>query len=54
MKSEITLPTEMLERFIADNEKDLADAIENGNKTMATFHEARISVYRNLLDIWAK
>lgn len=54
MKSEITLPTAMLERFIADNEKDMADAIERGDKTMETFHHARITVYRNLLDIWAK
>jgi hypothetical protein len=53
VKKEITLSTEMLERFIADNEADMADAIERGNKEMEMFHYARITVYRNLLDIYA-
>ena len=54
MKSEITLRTQMLLDFIADNEKDMAEAIERGDKTMEMFHYARISVYRNLVDIHAK
>lgn len=54
MKSEITLRTQMLLDFIADNEKDMAEAIESGNKQMEMFHYARITVYRNLVDIHAK
>ena len=54
MKSEITLSTSTLLGFIADNEKDMADAIERGDKVMETFHYARITVYRNLVDIYAK
>jgi hypothetical protein len=54
MKSEITLPTEMLVRFIADEEKDLADYKALGNREMAYFAHGRISVWQNLLDIYAK
>jgi hypothetical protein len=54
MKSEITLSTSTLLGFIADNEKDMADAIERGDKIMEIFHHARITVYRNLVDIYAK
>lgn len=54
MKSEITISTSLLERFIADNKTDMADAIERGDKVMETFHYARITVYQNLLDIYAK
>ena len=54
MKSEITIPTEMLVRFIADEEIDLADYEARGNREMMYFAQARISVWRNLLDVWAK
>lgn len=54
MKNEITLSTEMLERFLADNEKDLAEFEASGNTLMRGFALGRIAVYRNLLDIYAK
>ena len=53
MKKEITLPTDMLKRFIADNEKDLAEYEASGNTLMAGFAKGRISVYTNLLEVWA-
>ena len=54
MKSEITLSTETLKRFIADNEKDLAEFEASGNDVMRGFALGRISVYTNLLDVYAK
>lgn len=54
MKLEITLSTEMLERFLADNEKDLAEFEASGNTLMQGFALGRISVYTNLLDVYAK
>jgi hypothetical protein len=54
MKNEITVSTAILVKFIADNEKDMADAIERGDSAMEMFHHARITVYRNLIDIYAK
>jgi len=54
MKSEITIPTEMLVRFIADEEIDLADYEARGNREMAYFAQGRITVWRNLLDVYAK
>jgi hypothetical protein len=54
MKKEITLPTEMIARFIADEEIDLADYEARGNTEMAYFAQGRLAVYRNLLDVWAK
>jgi len=54
MKSTITLPTEMIERFIADEEKDLADYQALGNKEMEYFAIGRLGVWRNLLDVYAK
>ena len=53
MKKEITLPTDMLKRFIADNEKDLAEYEASGNTLMVGFTKGRISVYTNLLEVWA-
>ena len=53
MKKEITLSTEMLLRFIADEEIDLADYQARGNREMEHFAIGRISVWRNLLDVWA-
>ena len=54
MKSEITIPTEMLVRFIAGEEIDLADYEARGNREMAYFAQGRITVWRNLLDVYAK
>ena len=54
MKSEITIPTEMLVRFIADEESDKADYEARGNYQMAYFATGRISVWQNLLDVYAK
>ena len=54
MKNEITIPTAMIVGFIADNEKDMAEAIERGDKIMEIFHYSRMVTYQNLLDIWAK
>jgi hypothetical protein len=54
MKNEITIPTEMLVRFIADEEIDLADYEARGNSEMAYFAMGRISVWKNLLDVYAK
>jgi hypothetical protein len=54
MKNEITLPTEMLVRFIADEEIDLADYEARGNSEMAYFAQGRISVWKNLLAVYAK
>ena len=54
MKSEITLPTEMLVRFIADEEISMADYKARGNREMEHFAIGRISVWQNILDIYAK
>lgn len=54
MKSEITLPTEMLVRFIADEEISMADYKARGNREMEHFAIGRISVWQNMLDIYAK
>jgi hypothetical protein len=54
MKSEITLSTEMIARFIADEEIDRADYQARGNREMEHFAIGRISVWQNLLDIYAK
>jgi hypothetical protein len=54
MKSEITISTEMLVRFIADEEKDKADYQARGNREMEHFAIGRLSVWQNLLDIYAK
>jgi hypothetical protein len=54
MKSEITLSTEMLVRFIADEEKDKADYEARGNREMAFFAIGRIAVWQSLLDVYAK
>jgi hypothetical protein len=54
MKNEITVSTAILVKFIADNEKDMAEAIERGDKIMEMFHYARMVTYQNLLDIYAK
>jgi hypothetical protein len=54
MKSEITLPTEMLVRFIAQEEIDRADYKARGNSEMEHFAIGRLSVWQNLLDIYAK
>lgn len=54
MKSEITIPTAMIERFIAEEEIDKADYEARGNKEMAFFAVGRIAVWRNLLDVYAK
>lgn len=54
MKNEITISTSLLAGFVADNEKDMADAIERGDKVMEMFHYARMVTYQNLLDIYAK
>lgn len=54
MKSEITIPTEMIARFIADEEIDKADYEARGNDQMAYFAIGRISVWQNLLDVYAK
>ena len=54
MKNEITLSTEMLVRFIADGKTDLADYEARGNREMAYWAMGRISVWQNLLDIYAK
>lgn len=54
MKSEITLSTEMIQRFIADEEIDLADYQARGNSQMEYFAIGRLAVWRNLLDIYAK
>ncbi len=54
MKSEITLPTEMLVRFIAQEEIDRADYQARGNREMEHFAIGRISVWQNLLDVYAK
>jgi hypothetical protein len=54
MKSEITLPTEMIQRFIADEEIDLADYQARGNSQMEYFAIGRLAVWRNILDVYAK
>jgi hypothetical protein len=54
MKSEITLSTEMIQRFIADEEIDLADYQARGNSQMEYFAIGRLAVWRNLLDVYAK
>jgi hypothetical protein len=54
MKSEITIPTEMIARFIADEQIDKADYEARGNDQMAYFAIGRISVWQNLLDVYAK
>ena len=54
MKSEITISTEMIQRFIADEEKDKADYEARGNTQMAYFAIGRIAVWQSLLDVYAK
>jgi hypothetical protein len=54
MKSEITIPTEMIARFIADEEIDKADYEARGNTQMAYFAIGRIAVWQSLLDVYAK
>lgn len=54
MKSEITISTEMIQRFIADEEKDKAEYEARGNREMAFFAIGRLAVWRNLLDVYAK
>jgi len=54
MKKEITLRTEMIVQFIADEEKDLADYQARGNSQMEYFAIGRLAVWRNLLDVYAK
>ena len=54
MKSEITLSTEMIVRFIADEEKDMADYQARGNREMEYFAIGRLAVWRNLLEVYAK
>jgi hypothetical protein len=54
MKSEITIPTEMIARFIADEEIDLADYQARGNSQMEYFAIGRLAVWQSLLDVYAK
>ena len=54
MKSEITISTEMIERFIADEEIDKADYEARGNREMIYFSIGRIAVWNSLLDVYAK
>jgi len=54
MKSEITIPTEMIQRFIASEEIDKADYEARGNTQMAYFSIGRIAVWQSLLDVYAK
>ena len=54
MKSEITLSTEMIVRFIADEEKDMADYKARGNREMEYFAIGRIAVWNSLLEVYAK
>jgi hypothetical protein len=53
MKSEIIISTEMIARFIADEEIDLADYQARGNIQMAYFATGRIAVWQSLLDVYA-
>jgi hypothetical protein len=54
MKKEITIPTEMIARFIADEEIDKADYEARGNREMMYFSIGRIAVWNSLLDVYAK
>ena len=54
MKSEITIPTEMIQRFIASEEIDKADYEARGNREMMYFSIGRIAVWQSLLDVYAK
>jgi hypothetical protein len=46
------MPRQDLERMIQENTDDAKRYRENGNDTMANWHEGRASAYRLLLDVW--